>query len=119
MPCAGPYIPTKIHLTPQPNQSDAVQFFLRHGWTVSEAHFLRNRAHIQEEDIDLLVAYDEFPFPCRERDFYKELGKRLNAIWARQNTVQARITQLLASNRNPRPKTRIRPGRIDGPIGTR
>ncbi|EPS42195.1 hypothetical protein H072_3977 [Dactylellina haptotyla CBS 200.50] len=74
MPCAGPYLPNRIHLTPRLRDSTAMRHYLKNGYTRSEASALIRQQTLngryqfifdddsEEEQVEIL-------FECREREF--------------------------------------------------
>ncbi|KAK6527332.1 hypothetical protein TWF281_010517 [Arthrobotrys megalospora] len=84
MPCAAPYLPDQITLTPHPEDSPAVSYFLRHGWDRRDALTL-STAQTRRYCGDWLSAYLPFPFACREQNFDYELIDRIFSLRSRED----------------------------------
>ncbi|KAK6329804.1 hypothetical protein TWF730_006103 [Orbilia blumenaviensis] len=90
MPCAGPYLPNHITFTVPaalqrswgPEYLHKVQYFLSHGWRLTNALIL------QPDPIygpDWLISYARVPFDCQEQQFGKDVDRMLMDIFLRKH----------------------------------
>ncbi|KAK6329803.1 hypothetical protein TWF730_006102 [Orbilia blumenaviensis] len=91
MPCAAPYLPDTIKLTP-PNTKFSLRgtlnFYHRHGWSSNGFYAVVTHPNRDRYRGDWLLAYAELPFECQEQRFGRKVEWLLWEKWEKEREAR-------------------------------